>query len=268
MLLSEIQELLKANKPNILLLGDSCHDYYHYGEIKRISPEAPIPIFDLKYSEKKYGMASNVYGNLKKFDLTVHLHTNFRENIHRYIDCKSNQQVIRIDEKNDPMGFVDIMEDFVDYDSYDIILISDYDKGTLSYENIETIINIAKSKNIDIFINTKKNDLARFEGAFVIINQIEYDSLISKCSNIIEMSPEIGIIYHPKLPDASYWFPATDSIKFKSITGINDAFLAALSMTYNLTKDIIKSIRFANKAIQVSIQHHGCIAPTLEVICD
>jgi D-beta-D-heptose 7-phosphate kinase/D-beta-D-heptose 1-phosphate adenosyltransferase len=48
----------------ILLVGDSCYDIYHYGEVKRISPEAPIPIFDLKYSEKKYGMASNVYENL------------------------------------------------------------------------------------------------------------------------------------------------------------------------------------------------------------
>ena len=84
----------------ILLLGDSCYDVYHYGEVKRISPEAPIPVFDLKYSEKKYGMASNVYENLKALGADVHIHTNFKEIKNRYIDIKSKQQLLRVDEKD------------------------------------------------------------------------------------------------------------------------------------------------------------------------
>jgi D-beta-D-heptose 7-phosphate kinase/D-beta-D-heptose 1-phosphate adenosyltransferase len=50
----------------VILIGDRCVDEYHYGEITRLSPEAPVPIFVPKRIESKNGMAANVEENLKK----------------------------------------------------------------------------------------------------------------------------------------------------------------------------------------------------------
>src|SRR6056300_63733 len=93
----------------ILLLGDSCYDYYNYGEVKRISPEAPIPILDFSHVTKKRGMASNVYENLKALGADVHIVTSFSENKRRYIDKKTGQQLLRVDEKINTEIYEDVI---------------------------------------------------------------------------------------------------------------------------------------------------------------
>lgn len=274
MRLNEIQELLDTKKPKILLVGDGCWDYYHYGKVTRISPEAPIPVFDHERTTMKNGMAENVSKNLLNILDPRRYADYYRctfmvENKNRYIDIKSNQQLFRVDQKLDTTDIFLTFEKakyILETEKLDLLVISDYNKGTLSYENIETLINIAKSKDIDIFIDTKKTDLARFEGAFIKINELEYNSSISKCSNIIVTRAENGVIYYTREQDAPYWYPVTP-IEFRDVTGAGDTFLSALSIMYVLTKDMSKSIMFANKAAQVSIQHYGCYAPTLEEIC-
>ena len=56
---------------NVLLLGETCKDEYVYGTVERISPEAPVPVFDYERTEVKPGMAGNVYHNLKAFGCSV-----------------------------------------------------------------------------------------------------------------------------------------------------------------------------------------------------
>ncbi|HNZ66879.1 MAG TPA: PfkB family carbohydrate kinase, partial [Planctomycetota bacterium] len=51
-------------KQNILVMGDLILDHYVFGKVSRISPEAPIPIFDFEREEYRLGGASNVAGNL------------------------------------------------------------------------------------------------------------------------------------------------------------------------------------------------------------
>ena len=274
MILSEIQELLDKKRPKILIVGDGCWDYYHYGKVTRISPEAPIPVFDEIKTTMKAGMAENVSKNLitllgNKNTADYYRCTFMVENKNRYIDIKSNQQLFRVDQKlNTDEIFLTFekAKHILMNEELDLLVISDYNKGTLSYENIEVLIDLAKSKNIDIFIDTKKPDLARFEGAFIKINELEYTSSTSKCSNVIVTRAENGVVYYSKEAEAPYWFPVTP-IEFRDVTGAGDTFLAALSIMYILTKDMNKSIMFANKAAQVSIQHYGCYAPTLEEIC-
>ena len=51
----------------VLLIGDSCIDKYVYGEVKRLNPEAPVPILEPKREESSKGMAWNVFDNLLAF---------------------------------------------------------------------------------------------------------------------------------------------------------------------------------------------------------
>ena len=55
----------------VLLIGDSCTDVYVYGDVKRLNPEAPVPILEPKREDTTNGMAWNVFNNLKAFGLSV-----------------------------------------------------------------------------------------------------------------------------------------------------------------------------------------------------
>lgn len=241
-----------------MLIGDSCHDVYHYGEVKRISPEAPIPIFDLKYSEKKYGMASNVYENLKALGADVHIHTNFKEIKNRYIDIKSKQQLLRVDEKNDKGGFTGIMYDLINYESYDAIVISDYGKGFFSITDYEIL-----RENFEgpIFIDTKDRNLDLYEGAIVKINQYEYEN-----SDFGMDLEDLIVTYGGEKvtwKDKTFYPPKVDA---HDVCGAGDTFLAALAVRFIETNDMSTAIEFAMKAAAVTVKHTGVYAPTREEI--
>lgn len=238
----------------ILLIGDSCYDYYHYGRVDRISPEAPIPIFDFEYVTKKLGMASNVYDNLKALGVDVHIVTSFSENKRRYIDLKTGQQLLRVDEKINKEIYEDVTAPL--YSDYNAIVISDYDKGFLSYEMIEEII---KSYHGPIFIDTKKTDLARFESAIIKINELEYQRAISYCSSLIVTRGGTNVTYG----EDTYIPPKVEAY---DVCGAGDTFLAALTFEYLIKNNMEEAIQFAMKAAAVTVQKNGVYAPTLEEI--
>ena len=60
----------------VLVIGDSCKDIFIYGYADRISPEAPVPVFNTVKQTKNGGMAKNVLANLEAFGLNVDIITN------------------------------------------------------------------------------------------------------------------------------------------------------------------------------------------------
>lgn len=242
----------------ILLVGDSCYDIYHYGEVKRISPEAPIPIFDLKYSEKKYGMASNVYENLKALGAEVHIHTCFKETKNRYIDIKSKQQLLRVDEKIKDVGFEGIVYGTINYETYDAIVISDYGKGFISNKDY---CQLRENFEGPIFVDTKSPHLDFYEGAIVKVNQYEYDKSDLGC-----MVDDLIVTYGGEKVtwrDKIFYPPKVHAF---DVCGAGDTFLAALAIRYVETNSMEDAIEFAMKAAAVTVKHVGVYAPTREEI--
>ena len=81
----------------VLLIGDSCEDRYFYGDVKRLNPEAPVPILEYKRGVTSKGMVWNVRENLRSFGVEVYTSTHPEEIIKtRYIDEKSNQQILSL----------------------------------------------------------------------------------------------------------------------------------------------------------------------------
>lgn len=238
----------------ILLVGDSCYDVYHYGEVKRISPEAPIPIFDLKYSEKKKGMASNVYENLKTLGAEVHIHTSFKEKKNRYIDIKSKQQLLRVDEKVDEFSFGGIVYGAINYDCYDAIVISDYGKGFVNHRDYSKL-----RENFEgpIFIDTKDTELDLYEGAIVKINQYEYDKSDLGC-----MVDDLIVTYGGEKVTWKDKVFHPPKVHAYDVCGAGDTFLAALAIGYLETEKMEDAIEFAMKAAAVTVKHTGVYAPT------
>jgi len=254
--MTESATIQQQKQFNILLIGDDCHDIYTYGYVNRISPEAPVPVFEPHYTIHKDGMAGNVCKNLEALGCTVNfLHGKSSEK-NRLIDERTKQQLLRMDK--------DVASDPIIFDTaipsvYDAIVISDYNKGTVTYELIEELV---REVTVPIFVDTKKTDLARLAGCYVKINALEK----SRATSLPD--PEHLIVTHGG--DGAVWngwvYSAEIVGDVTDVCGAGDTFLAALAYKFLETNDIRDAVKFANKAASVTVQHVGVYAPRPEEI--
>lgn len=249
------KNIQQQTKYKILLIGDNCEDVYQYGTIDRLSPEAPVPVFVPTYRETRAGMAGNVLANLKALGCEVNFLHGEQSRKTRLIDSRSKQHIARIDEdiKSQPLRIETMIPEI-----YDAVVVSDYAKGTVDYDLVESIIEEVKCP---IFVDTKMTDLERLQGAWVKINSLEYSKIKSECTGLIVTEGEKGarVIHH----DIEERAPQVEVV---DVTGAGDTFLAALTYQYLETKDIRSSLIFANKAASITVQHLGVYAPRLEEI--
>lgn len=240
----------------ILLIGDACIDTYVYGTVDRISPEAPVPVFEPAYEIVKDGMAGNVAKNLEALGCTVNFLTGKVSKKKRLIDDRSKQQLLRIDN--------DTVSDPITIDSelpniYDAIVISDYDKGTVSYELIEDLRSRFEGP---IFIDTKKTDLARLDGCYVKINELEMKRAISLPDKkwLIVTHGSNGAVWN------DWVFPAEIVGDVTDVTGAGDTFLSAFAYEFLIQEYVQAAVKFAIKASGITVQHVGVYAPRLDEI--
>ena len=235
----------------VLLIGDSCEDVYVYGDVNRLNPEAPVPILEPKREERTNGMAWNVYNNLLSFGIDCQMLTNDEKIVKtRFIDQRSNQQILRYDEGStvDPLN-----DDELSDEQFDALVISDYDKGFLTTEKIFEL----SSRFVGpVFIDSKKTNLP--EDAYIKINELEHERM-SYCNydNLIITRGGKGAEYRGEL------YPA-EKVNVFDVVGAGDTFLAALTYGYLKHGRIDKAIPIANKAAAVAVSHTGTYVLTGE----
>ena len=242
----------------VLLIGDSCTDKYHYGTCERLSSEAPVPVFKLLTTETKKGMVLNVEQNLRSFELSVDVITNDSSLItkERFIDQRSGQHLLRFDSGEDN-PLVPLNLKMIELDNYDCVAISDYNKGTLDYENCLIISNLCVEKGKFLFVDSKKEDLSCFNNAIIKINEEERKK-ISNLPNKFELITTLG-------PNGASWnnqlFRGYQTEVF-DVCGAGDTFFAALISEFLRTNKIMPSIIFANKCASITVKHNGCYSLT------
>ena len=246
----------QQKKFNILLIGDACEDTYTYGYVNRISPEAPVPIFEPHYTIHHDGMAGNVCKNLEALGCDVNFLHGAVSKKNRLIDQRTKQQLLRLDKDaiSEPVTFETAIPPI-----YDAIVISDYNKGTVSYELIEEL---AKEVAVPIFVDTKKTDLARLSGCYVKINALEKSRATSlpKIDHLIVTQGHHGATWN------GWGYPAELVGDVTDVCGAGDTFLAALAYQFLVTNSMPDAVKFANKAAAITVQHIGVYAPRLEQI--
>jgi D-beta-D-heptose 7-phosphate kinase/D-beta-D-heptose 1-phosphate adenosyltransferase len=239
----------------ILLIGETCEDISIYGSVDRISPEAPVPILDYKKKISSLGMSANVKNNLESFGVFVNHITNKKLiKKTRIVDINSNQQLIRIDEDDsvDKIKPSEVKSAFLHL-SYDAIVISDYNKGFLTTNDLKVF---CQNFNGPVFIDTKKKDLFTEKNVIFKINQREYDNLITYPDDLhlIVTLGSNGTQYLDKI------YP-TEKVNVFDVVGAGDTFLAAFVYKYlSCENDQIRfseSIKYANKAAAIAVQHFG-----------
>jgi D-beta-D-heptose 7-phosphate kinase/D-beta-D-heptose 1-phosphate adenosyltransferase len=238
----------------VLLIGDSCIDRYVYGEVKRLNPEAPVPILNYTKIEESQGMAWNVYNNLKSFGLEVYMMTNQEKIIKtRYIDEKSNQQILRVDDEVQckPMDYE------IPDENYDAVVISDYNKG---FVTDKILFDIVYKSKCPVFIDSKKTILPTYN-CYIKINDIEYKKLKDDYQNLIVTHGSKGAEYDGVL------YPG-EKVNVYDVVGAGDTFLAALTYGFLKYGTIQKAIPLANRAAAIAVQHTGTYVLTEKDVQD
>lgn len=195
------EQLKMIGKKNVLVVGDVMLDTYFTGDVKRISPEAPVPVFWKKSERSVLGGAANVALNLMAAGQNVSvmamigkdepgekLITVFEEHgIHKELILRTrrrttektrflatnNQQVLRLDvEDTDPLvgeerdRLLELLSDKID--GFDLILISDYLKGLLTYDFTQSIIQLARNRRIPVVVDVKDPKAEKYRGATLV----------------------------------------------------------------------------------------------------
>jgi D-beta-D-heptose 7-phosphate kinase/D-beta-D-heptose 1-phosphate adenosyltransferase len=250
----------------VLVIGDSCQDTFVYGDITRISPEAPVPVFKPTHTEKNDGMAKNVANNVESLDMHIYSITNGNSIVKkRYVENRSGQMVLRVDE-HDYCDRIKIKKlqgvmnnKLTSYtltgtvDDLDAIIISDYCKGFLEESDIQHICKYNKN----VFVDTKKKLGEWIKDAdYIKINELEYKKNHELLSDkefedkLIVTLGSKGCRYKGKE------FPVQE-VPVKDVSGAGDTFIAGLVRGYLDTQDISKAIEFAQRCTTLVVQKHG-----------
>ena len=198
-------------------------------------------------------MAANTELNLKAFGVNTVLLSQREEIIKtRFVDSNSGYQLLRLDEtaQVSRIANAELKMAFMHMNP-DAIVISDYDKGYLSEDDLWIVCN---NINRPVFVDTKKRRLFQKDNVYWKINKKEYDDLIEdhlpNDDHLIVTLGSAGaswngMIYKP------------EPVKVFDVCGAGDTFLAALVYKFLKTNDMRTSIMYANKAAAIAVTHPG-----------
>lgn len=203
-------------KARVLVVGDIMLDRYWSGPTQRISPEAPVPIVKIHQDEDRPGGAANVALNIASLNGQVTLQgitgkdeasTTLQTQLSAMnINCQFIQSSIhptitklRILSRNQQLLRLDFEESFAELDKqplieqtkalvaqHDLLLLSDYDKGTLS--EVQALIQVAKAHNVPVLVDPKGTDFSRYRGATLITpNLAEFEAVVGHCKSEAEI---------------------------------------------------------------------------------
>ena len=193
--------LTHFNQGRVLVVGDVILDEFLYGEAERISPEAPVPVVDVRRQTTQLGGAANVVSNIAALGAKSALcgFVGNDEGGHRIIKLlkdlgvptegtaveigrptsvktrviASHQQVVRFDrEDRSPLssGAKKKLADFIGraMKNFNAVIISDYGKGVVSADLVGFIVENAKKKDIPVLVDPKPENFPLYKGVNVV----------------------------------------------------------------------------------------------------
>lgn len=204
----------------VLVVGDAMLDRYWFGEVERISPEAPVPVVHVRSTEERLGGAANVARNIVSVGaqarlLTVvgdddagrsigrlltaseihgHLHTDPRlATTVKVRVIGRQQQIVRVDFETAPEAEV-LAAHLDEYSRLlpecDVVLLSDYGKGGLAH--IGRMIELARAAARPVLVDPKGDDYSRYAGATLITpNRVELREVTGRWKNDADLEQRV-----------------------------------------------------------------------------
>jgi rfaE bifunctional protein kinase chain/domain len=211
-----MNSLPDTSTTRILVVGDVMLDRYWFGEVSRISPEAPVPVVKVERTEERPGGAANVARNCAALGARVTLlsvvgadeagQSLARLLANSGIECSLHedaklsttvklrvigrqQQLLRIDFENAPDHEV-LQAKLADFESRlaacDVVILSDYGKGGLAH--ITEMISLARAAGKKVLVDPKGEDYARYAGATLLTpNRSEFRQVVGRWKDEAEL---------------------------------------------------------------------------------
>ena len=186
-------------KIKVGVIGDVMLDTYIWGEVERISPEAPVPVVSLHRREQRLGGAGNVALNLrslgaqpfiisvtgadddanclmriyaeKGIDTTYCTASENRVTTNKTRIISRNQQMLRLDAEithdlsgNDERALLNRFQKFVANEKPQVVILEDYNKGVLTQTVIEQVVRICKENGIITAVDPKRKNFFAYKG--------------------------------------------------------------------------------------------------------
>jgi len=297
----------------ILVIGDFMIDHYLWGKSDRISPEAPVPVVEVIKEEDRLGGAGNVVNNLLSLGSEVIVSTILGDENERmfkllneknidtsgvFVDenrktiiksrvIASNHQVIRYDKETKENISKEYEQKILNFvkskiDEVDLILLSDYEKGVLTPNLTQSLIDLANTKNKKLIIDPK-NNFYKYQNAYMIKPNKKELSVATKIEiNTKEdllkagwaLKEELNLEYLlVTLSEEGMALFGEEFIQIPTlakevydVTGAGDTVLASLGYYLAKNDDLIEAMHFANAAAAVVVGKVGSATVTIDEI--
>ncbi|KMT65636.1 bifunctional D-glycero-beta-D-manno-heptose-7-phosphate kinase/D-glycero-beta-D-manno-heptose 1-phosphate adenylyltransferase HldE [Catenovulum maritimum] len=292
----------RLSQAKILVVGDVMLDRYFMGDSQRISPEAPVPVVKIGQTDDKVGGAANVARNIAHLDGKVGLlgiigqdengarltqllkseqiqselvEQAEKPTITKLRVISRHQQVVRLDfEENFTQAQSELLSEKFSQvvDNYDVVIFSDYNKGSL--QQIQKMIATANAAGKLILIDPKQMDLTLYRGANVITPNLgEFklaggvaDSEESICQSARKLMSDAGIesILLTRSEQGMSAITATEKhdmpaqvLEVSDVTGAGDTVIATLAVMMAVGLSMPDAAKMANLAAGIVVAKLG-----------
>ncbi len=243
----------------ILVIGEKCIDRFIYCETTKFCPEAPVPVLKPIEVVENDGMSGNVVKNIVAINSEA-LVTNWSQDEiivkTRFVEKKSNHMFIRVDEGEYNVTPIELTNDRLkEISEFDIVIISDYDKGFLSNEDLTIIGKNAKLSIIDSKRILSEEVISNF--SFVKLNEKEsiQNSNLLNHKNIIVTLGSRGTSYLGKI------FSSPNPQETIDVSGAGDTFTSAFIVKFKESNNVEESIIYANNLSSLVVSKRGVATP-------
>lgn len=296
------------SKKGIVVIGDIMLDEYIFGTVNRVSPESCCPILKAQKNSVQLGGAANVAYQIHKLGretILVGIIGNDKsgqilkkELSHYTIDCKFvfehntittkktryvndvHQQMFRVDEEEFGILSPDELNHIISFlsnhsEKIDCIILSDYNKGVLTKDSCQAIIDFAKEVCIPTIVDVKVPEIEKYRNATLIKgNQKEFSAFFSS-SELEKANLESNMCMLKQKANASYIVVTlgkagiagvdtnehfiehrSNQVMVYDVTGAGDIVTAYLGVLFN-QMPFDKVLGLANKAAEIKVTRFG-----------
>lgn len=302
--------VLAMQKTEIFIVGDLILDTYVHGNVERISPEAPVPIVHVRSERHVLGGAGNVAANIRSMgarailcgrlgrdrageifaekaseaglELSALVWSQHVPSTRKTRILGGSQQLLRLDEESrealsdsERQSIILHFERFCSapgkHERGRALVLSDYDKGVLSFELIRELIQIARKHNIAVIADPKKTDVSVYAGATVLKpNRSEASAMLgvsvprgydvdlapmlvrllqlTGVENIVLSRSEDGVVCGGSALSGQFaQFPST-VVRIADVSGAGDTMVAFLAMGMAAQLGLARATELGNVA--------------------